>query len=943
MHSTIYIRKSMFSFLLFIFICFLLVRLQKLSTRVAECEKKLGLLDKKDNLILQEEPEPFEISTITEAPPPDESPIALKAEPPEPKKPRTPLFEIPAVIKDNWIAFTGSLACIVGVIFFGITSSFFAKPIVRVALILVFSLALLLFCRKLKQNKDLVSLSRIFTSVAGVMTLFAAFGAGEIQGLKFIDSPGIALSLLSAGIGFNLFLSMRAPSQIIASIHVLFSLLALYIPAPTALFLPLGAIISLISLCSAYKSKWDLHLILITCAFALQNCLWTYRMEMSPSLHYLAIVSSAFVALAAAAIHYGKNYQSKELKALPCFAHLVNWGLFALNVGLHGPSVRWASLFLFAAAISGFILARAAKKRGISWLYHLDTLLSQVCLLIAIALLSSFSIKGIDLSMLAVVEMLLFIHLANAQKEKVLARAGYLIQIFVYGAALSFFMLELNQAQNPLPIFFRMGIVTALYWGSYLYFRAKDYMYDTFACVWFYEENAGMKYSLMALFGTSNFILISLLGAKLVPIQCVALLGAALLAIWRHRKDDVTWNLSFLGVILCLHLQCFFQMLTGSQWPIRIGAAALAVLDFVLVFKNMLQFKQWRRNFHSPFIYALAIQIALLTYACSKTVSVFIPTFAALAYSLAALEMARLPYFKRFEQPVQAQIQLGFLISGFGYILYYLIGFATVCLQFESHWHRIPIRVFSEILGILTLAYWIYYKPAAPSKIVEKIGKSLVDILLGFITLCIFAECPDLQRPLCWTILALGLLVAARRFQWPARLYTYSWVYLIGSIVHVAFITHRFKFPGAALHLHAVGPILLQLLYAYLIHTKNFMKTTAPSRWFSLLGKQPTTAILLPIFLGIALLFAYNFEKTLLTLLWVGLTSVYITLGLLEKNRLSIQIGMGALILCSGRLILFDLMQSNILVRALVFFCVGILMMIVGVVYKKYKHRITST
>ncbi len=694
----------------------------------------------------------------------------------------------------------------------------------------------------------------------------------------------------------------------------------------------------MIGLCNAYKSKWDLHLILITAAFTLQNILWTDRMDMSTTYDYLSIVCSTFVALAAAAIHYSKNYQSKELKALPVFAHLVNWGLFALNVGLHAPSTRWASLFLFAAAISGFILARVAKRREISWLYTLDTLLSQICLLIAIALLSSFSIKPIDLGMAALIEMLLFIHLAQAQKEKVLVQAGYLMQVFVYGAALMFFLFELSLPKNPLPIYLRMGVITALYWGSYVYFRAKDYICDTFSCIWFYDDMNGKKYSLMALFGTCNFILISLLGTEFLPIQCIALVGIVVLAIWRHKREDLTWDLSFLGMFICLHLQNCIHLFAENDWTTRTQSIALLALDSVLIFKNMLQFKLLRRDFHQFCIYALAIVLGLFTYYCSKQVSVYIPTFTALAYSLLALELTRLSYFKRFEEPARKQIQRGFLISGFGYLFYYLISFVTVSLQFESYWHHIPLRVVTEILGILTLSYWIYFKPEFHSKILEKIGNSLTDILLAFITLCVFLESPDLQRPLCWTVMALGLFIATRRFNWPARLYTYSWIYLIGSIIHIAFITYWVTFPKTTftdrLHLHASIPILLQFIYAYLAHKKQYA--------ISLLSKQPTTAVLLPIFLGIGLLFAYNFEKTLLTLLWVGLTSVYITLGLLVKNKLTIRIGMGALILCSARLVIFDLMQSNILVRALVFFGVGILMMIVGVIYKKYKHRIAA-
>jgi uncharacterized membrane protein len=98
--------------------------------------------------------------------------------------------------------------------------------------------------------------------------------------------------------------------------------------------------------------------------------------------------------------------------------------------------------------------------------------------------------------------------------------------------------------------------------------------------------------------------------------------------------------------------------------------------------------------------------------------------------------------------------------------------------------------------------------------------------------------------------------------------------------------------------------------------------------------------IILPVFLGVALLFAFNFEKAILTLLWVGLSCIYLCAGLLVKSQRSIQIAMLALLFCSIRLIAFDLMQSDLAIRALVFIGVGALMLGISFLYKKYKYRI---
>jgi hypothetical protein len=134
----------------------------------------------------------------------------------------------------------------------------------------------------------------------------------------------------------------------------------------------------------------------------------------------------------------------------------------------------------------------------------------------------------------------------------------------------------------------------------------------------------------------------------------------------------------------------------------------------------------------------------------------------------------------------------------------------------------------------------------------------------------------------------------------------------------------------------------LQLLFAHFSHDQRL--TNQPKNALShFLFKQPFISVLFPIFIEIALLFAFNYEKTLLTLFWVGLSCVYLSLSLLAKSKWGMQIAMGSLVVCSMRLVIFDLTQSDLATRALVFLGVGIFMLCISIVYKKYKYRTEST
>lgn len=855
-------------------------------------------------------------------------------------------LQIPSLVKENWLGVTGSIACIIGVVFFGITSGLFSRPEIRVAAMVLLSMVLFGIGKKLKQVEGWSLASGIFASTAGGIILFAALGAGGIEGLRFIQSSWIALGVLCLGLGVNAYLSFKTSYQTIASLHVLLSLIALCVAPQAPVFLPLGALIASLGLFKAYKAKWDLHLLLIVLGFSLQNLIWVNGFEQTSGTHILGIACSIGIGVIAAALHYSKKYQSPKLEVLPLVAHLSNWIFCSLNIYLHAQFLAWGSLFLFSGAIAGFILANIAKKKGIAWLYQTDTTLSQVLILTAIASLHSFSIRIFDLSILGLAESILFTFIAHSQKEKVLARIGYLMQIGISLIIWSLFLYQFKQgwmSENPGSTCLRMALSAILCLGFYIYSQSKRYTLDTFSYLFLGDKASRLSYSITALSGAVYFILGYAIGSSLIFAQCLFLVGVLAIAFWRHFREDLTTNIIFLTIWIFFHV---YQTVLISQGTLglRIDYLGLLMLDSLLVFRNMCQFHLWKKNAHQIAIYALGIHGVLLTCAYSKPISLLIPALAFLGYSLLALEAARSSYMKRYGEAVMIEVQNGFLNLGFGLILIYIFGFITVYLQFEGLWNQIAIRRICESLGFVTLCYWIWFKPICikETKIIRILGERLIDLLIGFTVLCVLAESPEIVRPFFWAVLALCLLMGIKYFQWPARLHFYSWIFLISSIAHVAFLTNSMHLPYLSymeqFQLPLIAAIFLQFVYAYFAHSG--LKNEESSKWRTFLKKQPSISVSLPIFVGIAFLFAFNFEKTLLTLLWVGLSCGYLVLGLLTRSKLSAQIAMSALVICSGRLLIFDLVQTNLSIRAVVFLGVGILMMAIGLVYKKYKDRI---
>jgi hypothetical protein len=913
--------EELFLFAWIIFQCFYMKRLLTYKARVKALEDRLHRIESRvfekarPEQPLKTAPPPAPIPSSPQAVstaslPTDEGILDLI-------KDRIGRFQIPSFIKDNWLAMIGSMACVIGVVFFGITSGLLERPEIRIAAMLIFALLLLAASTQLKASAYWYSSCNALKSTAAAIILFAALGAGGIKGLQCIDSPILAFAILCLGIATNIYLSMTSPSQLAASLHVLMSLLALCVAPQTVLFLPLGTAIVVLGLYNARKSNWDFHLIFILIAFAIQNTIWTHFLELTPWMHDLAIACSLAVGILAGTIHYQKRYKSTDLEWLPLVAHITNWMLLAWNLYTHAQFSNWTSLILALASIAGFILSRKAKKREILWLYYTDTILSQVLALASITALYSFAVQPQDICILALLGTATLNLVYQFQQEKFLIRVGHFTQI---GICLIFLALSVptlfdsSQTAHHFPLYARMGIATAICWGFYIYTRSKNLIQDSLNHLF---KISGPSFSITALFGTVYFLLAYVSGSESMLIQCLGLIVMAGLSLCWIAKEDATANSSLLVSLLCFHIHHWYLLVFSHSFGFRADFLGLILLDSILIF--------WGKSIQDFIIYALAIQIGLMTCLYSGSISSVIFPIAYLGYSLLALEIARALL------PTKAKLQKGFVYAG----LAFLFSFIAV-LPFEIN--PAPLHQISEILGSLTILYWIARKPQIPQyPVIQILTHRLIEVFLGFISLSIIREIPDTEMPTVWAFLAFGLLAGTTYFRWPNRLYTYAWAYLIISLLHTTFIASTLTFHPALL-----SAICLQLLFAHFSHDQRL--TNQPKNALShFLFKQPFISVLFPIFIEIALLFAFNYEKTLLTLFWVGLSCVYLSLSLLAKSKWGMQIAMGSLVVCSMRLVIFDLTQSDLATRALVFLGVGIFMLCISIVYKKYKYRTEST
>jgi hypothetical protein len=163
----IFLKEVLMESFSFIVFCIFILYLQlRLSRRVWQCERLLKELQGAPEVekqmveekIVEREFRPKPAApTFTEV---AEKP-AKKPEVPQLPAKKWPSLRIPAGIKENWMGLFGSLALVVGAVFFGLTSEIMKLAEARVGLMLLFSMLLLFISRRIKsQQPDRLSYPR---------------------------------------------------------------------------------------------------------------------------------------------------------------------------------------------------------------------------------------------------------------------------------------------------------------------------------------------------------------------------------------------------------------------------------------------------------------------------------------------------------------------------------------------------------------------------------------------------------------------------------------------------------------------------------------------------------------------------------------------------------------------------------------------------------------
>ncbi|OHD62777.1 MAG: hypothetical protein A2176_14870 [Spirochaetes bacterium RBG_13_51_14] len=973
---------------LFIFIVILWRRVNKLYKKLSAMEllaqKTATMMEKPDrgyepDSTIEDKKPAYESKPKTAAPKMIQpEPVAKKTVPAEKKpdvtvqqrepslkemKPASPIWKkFEKQFIENWTGIVGAIIMVLGVTFLAIYAALRLSPLNRFIMMIVISLVLLGIHLYLRKKKGWLQISSIIRSAAGAIILFACLGAGGIPGLMWIYDQSIALSLLVFGIALNVVLGFIGPSQIFGSFHVAISLAALAVAPRTPVTLGIAGIVALFGIIMSYRSHWEYHLIVTLAGFFSYHLYWYFSITPEINLSHWAapritgLATIALVGMAACIVHYRKTYSARLFKFLPFLVHLMNWFFMGIGFICYTTGSKWNAIVLAAAGLAAFVLSRRAKSLAIRWLQVTDTLVAEALMIIAVCTLGRWDADAFLITGVLHLEVFVFLMVMMIEKDMLLRRIGVILHylslaVFVI-AALTFldYNDQFTQVRNPIMLAVMITLETLFHIYSLQHASDRIDIINLLK-----KDDATLDLSVGGIFSAVvAFVMFVYLYRYAWSGYVMTALCIGFLMLRQKIQSAGLWAGLFLlvGGIHALSWYHLGEDLTGKIAESAIYGAPLFLIT--LAAAKLSWFDYWKKHVARPSIYLFTLHFIIYVYFVTNPISPFIPGVVWIAASLIYLELSiRIKNRTSGGNKTGAEIARFLLQGGYALILIFLGRHIMVHLQSELFIGLIKVRLLIEIFAILVLLYWATASvpKTGISEKIWRIHPLAWEILLVFVIMTIALEVPGAWHPPVWMILALVLFIAG--LVWEAHLSRFRFYSILiywTTAFYVAFISSSTVTPSSRLAdqpwIAGLAAQLLMLAYTILFYKRRGLENVAYPwqvgvfrRLIVAIHRRHNIWIFYPLFISLALFLFWSFDRSILTLLWVAEAFGIFILSLVLRENHFRYISMGGLAVLVIRIIVYDLSQTGTLTRALVLIGSGGIMLLINILYTKYRDR----
>lgn len=206
---------------------------------------------------------------------------------------------------------------------------------------------------------------------------------------------------------------------------------------------------------------------------------------------------------------------------------------------------------------------------------------------------------------------------------------------------------------------------------------------------------------------------------------------------------------------------------------------------------------------------------------------------------------------------------------------------------------------------------------------VEKLKANYQIVLNVWLSIIMFSQLEHKWLPVFWATTAiLNLYLYFRKIS-PQK--NISIVYYLLANLHLGIISFHFYEPNFL----TVYLLIFLLLGIYIYLAYKWMEN------FNLKNSW----LIYPATLSIGCFLYLSFDKGVLTFFWILEALGLLILGIILKEKYFRYVSLSLVGLCIVRLMFFDLSNTDFLIRALVLLGVGVVLLVMNSLFKKYKDR----
>lgn len=842
---------------------------------------------------------------------------------------------------ENWTGILGAGILVAGITFVAGYTGLRMSPFNRSLMVAGSGVALLLGAQVARRRYGWATLAQWLSSAGAAVILFACFGSSALPWLAWTDGLAQGFAVLMVGIAINLLVAHRAGTESVVALHVVLALIPLWLVPQSGMTLGVATVVAAAGLAMGWRSNWDLSTLSTLLTYAVFHVAWAGgEPGTDPTTVLFRAGGTGSAALVAALVglgHYRSGRSEEPARAIPLALHILNWGLLAGAIAFYLGATPLRGVLLLVTAAGAYGMAILARSRGIHWVYLTDVLAAETLLMAAFIAFDPWVYHWLVIPA-AIFGLALASHfLAMRTGERFLERVGMPF-VHVSGVVLFYAGLLALDTGGELAFQHAGTLLTAAGFAIAYHLHLVSKAGEEADSIDRYVRGATGPVAGISLLGVGVGFLIAaaLFHLSSIPWGVAGGAGAAVLVMGLARGGKSA-SLAVGGwiALLVAYLRGLADVtdLVSPSVPAQLATyvplAATGVIAVALLPQGRVT-----GGFARVTVFMVGGLLALATFTILEPFHHAYPPMAWGALSLLALVIAgRVPKARD-------------AIVGAGFATMAVMWLALVLLILDPGVPGGPdalTRLSEGAVLVTLLICWRY--PAGEALAGEPIWRFstlALDLALLALSAILVAQGSPEWRPLAWGLLANGLVATGRVESLDDRLRFYGvavfWIALIDFAV-----VGEAGMMGLPVVLLTLGTQVAFLVWAS--PRLELGSVSAPrelSRVADLaaaVGTRLPAFLYYPFFAALAVFLYWRFDAALLTLLWAGEAFLVFAVSLALREGHFRYMALAALAAVVGRLILFDMAESNLGLRGVVFIGVGLLMLGMNTLYNRYKDR----